>query len=1644
MTERSHEAERFGSDLIDGCAGTGPRPNRSFDRWIGAAPRLHRLILMLLIAFAACLPAVGVTARGDQEPAPDQAQANAQAPEEAGEDAESNPPPDRPPGAVEGKGEGEGVANPLTDLLKNVFGGGNQPTVPADAPADGEEPASFPGRDNVDEHAASSPQLAKNLGLAQRAARDGDWLNAVRLLQELLDQPQDTLWARPDGGWVSLQSEAERRIASLPEEGRRTYQTEYTGIAQQLLTEGGGLGNIEACIEVARRYRNTQPGQRAADAVAAMYFDRGEYSLAAHWYQSVWDTRGPVTEDSEWRARAVYALVRAGRAGDARSLIESLDQELPMPWISRAGDTETLGGWLARQEPAGPAPVPELENWVTLYGSPSRTGSAAGGEPLLLKRWSQPLTHRYAVTRQIDDLLLDLEDNQRAPIPAMAPVVADGRVAFRTLRGLAVADVASGELLWESEEGISPERLLTGDAEADPIGGGRRMRMIGRIVADYGANQFDQHQLTSLLFRDAGYGLLSSDGRRVFAVEQSALMAQANYGYWWGGMDPSLQDAYGRDWATNQIVAFDLESGAQVWEVGGRRMHEPFDPPLAGTFFLGPPVADGDELFVIGERDKEIVLFVLKAETGEPIWSQVLAGVTTSIEFDAVRRLWSCQPSVDAGTIVCPTGAGWLLALDRHARRIQWAHRYAGRRDDGRNNNGAQMHSLQPLNERWCQSAPILADGRVVYTPDEQPDESGQDLPRVICLDAMTGEQRWQQEKGNWLYVAGVLDGAVLLVGRHAMSALSLSDGTPRWTTNIPPEQGPPSGRGAAVGDHFLLPLVSGELWTLKVSDGQVVSRSRLPAEGAPLGNLVMHEGTLMSLSPHQLTGFEQRDTFEAEIARRKQAAPDDLWAAVREAEMLRVAGRYAEALAALDRADRRLPGADSQLAERHRRLTFETLLDVVRSDLLVHDDLFARAGGLTDSAEENLELTRVDADRRIARGDWEGAFDVYWQLPRQYPGDLMIDDGDVTVRLDLWAGGRLATLWERAPEGSRAFIDVQIRDAVTAALSGSEEEQIQIERLCGFHPASTDVTWALIEHASRNGLFAEAEVRLRRLLARGDSSSAPRALQRLAGLLLQFSQPVDAALCMAELERRFADLRLPDGRTGAEAAAAWFEQEALGRDVLAPPGVAVWSEDEFEMTRSRRLNGNFYYGQLPVIIHSGEAFYDRHEFVFAPQQEFPALRIERVANDEPYWTIPLRSSPSEYYNQGGAARTSGLQAVVLNLGVLQALSLPDRRVLWSLPVSERGQTVYSRNVYDNDSHALQPAHGFAGRSGLGQGQSPTGMLAVVSPSGVAYYGRGEFIVVDPLSGGVLWRRRGVPPQTSLYGNAETMFVVTPNSSNSYAVRMSDGQKLEIEGLSDLIDDAVAFRPNGLVLVERGARGRARAAERGKLLIRVYDPLTRAEAWRHEFDTRSRLSWVDPQTLLVLDESTAACTSIRVDTGETMELGSVPASLVKDSSEVLAVADSEHVYVVLNHLRNSFVSYVNPPAVRVNGTVIALRRNGDGKAWQRVVENQNLLLTQFAQSPLMVFLTYQHVHLEKLQTVYAKSQLVVLDKGTGEIAVQDERASPGGGYYQLEVSRQERSLEISSHNERIMIHATPSDSPQAAATDGRPKDAPPE
>src|SRR5262249_20285767 len=72
------------------------------------------------------------------------------------------------------------------------------------------------------------------------------------------------------------------------------------------------------------------------------------------------------------------------------------------------------------------------------------------------------------------------------------------------------------------------------------------------------------------------------------------------------------------------------------------------------------------------------------------------------------------------------------------------------------------------------------------------------------CLDLRSGARLWKVERReDDLYLAGVFQGKVLVVGKQSCRALRLGDGKVIWTVKT----GLPAGKGGAVGKTYYLPL---------------------------------------------------------------------------------------------------------------------------------------------------------------------------------------------------------------------------------------------------------------------------------------------------------------------------------------------------------------------------------------------------------------------------------------------------------------------------------------------------------------------------------------------------------------------------------------------------------------------------------------------------------------------------------------------------------------------------------------------------------------------------------------------------------------------------------------------------------------------
>ncbi|RPI89901.1 MAG: hypothetical protein EHM42_02250, partial [Planctomycetaceae bacterium] len=410
--------------------------------------------------------------------------------------------------------------NPLTDLIIKSLqpARGSAPAIPVPGTPGKAPTAKHP----TDATAPYDRRGADWMIKARNLAKGGDWKQALKELQKIAELPEDSLFQQEGAGWISLRVSADRLRGEAPAEVLDEYRVQFGGLAQQLLNEALQGGRVSGLGRVARGYFHTNAGYDAANRLGTWHFDRGEYSSAARWFLALWEARAPLTQGREWRKKAALALKSADLLESARSLLTDPTAAGGAP----PGPVEESLAWLDATSPPPSLAAGALSDWPMFYGDPTRTGRGRGGEPLLLPRWRLRLTDSEPVREQIASLLEDLADQQSGPLPVIQPILVDGLAAFRTLHGVQVIDVAAGQPLWSSVESQSIDRLL---APQTGLGIEQQRFFNGMVFMGgawgfngnfaYSAGQGEGSPLCHLLFRNANFGLLSSDGIRLFVVE---------------------------------------------------------------------------------------------------------------------------------------------------------------------------------------------------------------------------------------------------------------------------------------------------------------------------------------------------------------------------------------------------------------------------------------------------------------------------------------------------------------------------------------------------------------------------------------------------------------------------------------------------------------------------------------------------------------------------------------------------------------------------------------------------------------------------------------------------------------------------------------------------------------------------------------------------------------------------------------------------------------------------------------------------------------------------------------------------------------------------------------------------------------------
>lgn len=1521
--------------------------------------------------------------------------------------------------------------NPVQQIFKNIFQGrglipipqpkpanpklipgANGPARPGDAgnakPGDSETNGEI-DLDTIDRRAPVENRQTALYERALRAASQQEWNLVIEVAEALFNPrafPHDTLIRRKDGTLVSIRRVAIELVGQVPEEHRQVYVEEFARVAAAMLDEAIANGDTRQMVEVATRYFWTPSGPRAADVLATRHLDRGEFTIAADWLEQLLLVKSPITETASWKRKAAVAFRMAGR--------DALAEQLKVDEI----DSNLFGERIATTRPR------TVDEWPMLFGNPRRFSVGEGSAPVLLKRWTLPTTWNRPLEKKIDEMIDGFTDMNRATLPAPMPLLVNGKIICRTFRGVQVADAVTGKPLWSTGGSNSIEAMLTGqmdDVQLQMAWNGNP----GVFLQQSSSSSSTGGPLGQLMFQNAAHGLLSSDGQRLFVIEDTPVFTLNRTSMRFGGRQNT------HVFQGNRLKAYDLETGRPLWEAGGPASIEEFALPLSGHFFMGAPVSDGGELFVITEEDSEIRLQSLDPLTGHPNWSQPIAYAEKRIDQDPNRRMWSSQLAIADGSVICPTTVGWLVSVDRTRRSIQWAFRYAPRKKaNSRTVRRFGSYSVpnEAINSRWLVSAPVIRNDRLFFTPPETTDENNVSTGTFVCIDLSTGKRLWQKPKGTYLYLAGVLEDRVILVGNDSVQALSLK-GEQLWSCSFHSDS-KPSGRGVIVDGILYQPLQRNELIGINVASGSIVSKQDLPYGERPLGNLLPYRGMLISYHPAQVTAWEQKDALESQLAEIRSQSRDDVESLILEANAASAEGNYDKALMLLDKvAQGQSYQGSPSIQNRVNDLVRQVVVARIRRSPAERPDLHDRLQKLVRSPQEEAENRQLKFVTLTALGQHHEALDVLAEMiatPNQIPF-VRADSHRVEAEEDGWLAGHLLDTWTALSEEEKSAASGTLTQLVENA--EGEAAKRRLARLLAFHPSTEPLRES----------YARAALKAGRLHAAAGWLTQSQWTENLPTVAALFLELIDAHRTagdsfsadrlMSALADRYANVTLTDDRRVSDVVSSLRRNgEGVRTDV------SDWGE--FDMKLARTATSYSYRSVTslnPRSSHSTVLDGLRAEWV---QQSYGSVtqRINFIRESDGglYWSVPVRagtSGPSVFRHFH-----LGTTMIVFSRGVINCLSIPDRRVVWTQLVgaSDSVTSVLKRN-YRQMSTGSSFLNEVPGRSTMGNDPVP-----VVNSRYICYRARRRLHVLDTQTGDILWTRRSVPTGTRVFGTLSRVFIVPGSGSDLYALRALDGKSIALTGsektsLRSTLTTAMLIRESTIVTAttQKGASSR--------IVVQARNLDTDNVLWHQNFPNTSRFRGSADDELSILSKD-GRLQTLDLRTGSLKTLGNLP-EISANRTSYYVLSDKSRIYLLLNGSSRSRSYYGELQAIPASHDIVAFDRHTGKRIWHQKIsgaknkttQSQSLVVTDLARSPVMILIS--NTYDQKLQTQLVG--ITTIDKQSGRLL--NEYSAPGyPGYRSLNIDRQRRYIDLISYQDRVRLTAVPrkdvsEEEPEAAA-----------
>lgn len=1372
------------------------------------------------------------------------------------------------------------------------------------------------------------PLAASSFNRAQKAIEDGDAAGGLEALQQLIENSIDFFQVEGLQLSGSFHHDVEAEIRKHLEDYERLYGVQ----AQQMLDEAIASSDMHKLEALVRRFRLTQAGQRGHRMLVQFAIDSGNLGSGLHGLMS--DLRIAMED-----GRAT-ADVQAELNQTAKLLSSVENQQLLDRLLSDAESSLKVKPETIRTTLPGPLysseGVSSIYDWIVPRGSVTHSGNSEFSPAMFSDAWQRALVDEYDFfLGDIEKEQAKLKETQKFARQTETKIWSQhDRSAFPTGQPLIVGD----RVIVPGYATLKSYNLNTGEVDGVGVNIDQTFEYLHEYTSGPGleADPF-REEVRELFFalrgwRDLTSASVSSDGKYVYAISSCQLVGSVDPEY----LSRSTQRHELLPQAFNQLHAFELDAGLRIrWSVGtiDESAIIPFDPEQKlnrEIFFYGAPLPVNDRLFVLGEERGQIQLYELDRETGGVLWSVGLLNPDQDIVRDPARRLAGLMPTFSQGLLVCPTGEGVVTAVDPISRQVVWSHQYGETRQmmtnrfifrrGIRNRKQTVRQSIETYlgDDRWFDSRVVSAGNYVLHTPP--------DSDELVCLNTQDGSRVWDDEffRLRSLYLAGLYDDSFLLVGRSEISLLRLDDATRVWSCPIPR----PSGRGLCMGDHFLQPLMTGEVAIIDLKLGRQVARSPMPGDRV-VGNLTAAHGRLIAQAGTNLIAFKSLSEIEEMLA----TTDDQKIEEALRGELFLHQGDRAAGLEKLDAVP------VESLPDRSRTVLVWSLLDGLKHEFTSFQAKASKVESLLKTDEQRFLFLKSHAQGLSVTGDQVGAFESYLKLFESLSEETALRETDGVLELldQRWVFAQLQQIFQSADDQQQQ----QFQEHLDRWVTTSKNDRAVVTFLKSFDLQK----------------FNQSHVidRLKSMQARPEIAGG---ISAVYGKLVEKSQsPEVSAAALRELAAQC--LNFKDGNAATE-----YLRHLAERKVIPAGSDQTASTVAQEIRQSD--NWTELFNSVPVWPGTVKVAEKVSPFSKSTRNQIPLFGPDSVPLKGWTFFVNPMGSHIDIYDQHGRRQCqlstgilstrfpigSTLARYVSVRGHLALIVLADRFMLVDfqqrkdLPRIIMNQFLITedQNPYGTDSFVSsdqRPEPGFRTFRSMTPVGSPAGNVGTLGASVLCFTWGSQLVAIDPDSGQILWQRHDVELGSEIFNDDEFVLTMAPQTRKLRLFNAVDGTDLgEREFPKDAID-SILSRENGdwgrlFPVVEKSEQGTT---------FSMFDPVRQENVWTFQSPLGTTWTTVDGQHLAFLTPE-KNLTILNGLTGEVILEKSIP---VAERVRSLTVLTYPGQWIVLPGAGPpldydfSYPSLITRTIEKtVQGTVVAIDQQTHDVVWTHDVENQKI------------------------------------------------------------------------------------------------------